>query len=156
MIKRGWMGVRSGVLLAGTVMLNAVWVESKLDVTLAVIGTSTTAAGVVDALESGVADAAGRVVDPGGVFEALAVALAVAVGVGVGVVVAAAVEVVVGVALEVAVAEAVEVGVRVGVRVGVGVAVAVGVGVAVAVGVGRVSQPWMVTAMFNEAMAVQS
>jgi hypothetical protein len=59
------------VLLAGEVMLNAVWVESKLDVTLAVIGMSTTAAGVVDALESGVAETDGT----GGVLEAVAVAV---------------------------------------------------------------------------------
>jgi hypothetical protein len=50
-------------------MLNAVCVALKLDVTLAVIGMSTTAIGVVDALDSGFMDAAGT----GGVFEAVAV-----------------------------------------------------------------------------------
>jgi hypothetical protein len=61
--------VQHNVLVAGAVRLSAVWAESKLDVTLAVIGVSTTL---------GVADAFGeRLVTGDG--------LTTAVGVGVGV-----------------------------------------------------------------------
>jgi hypothetical protein len=70
-------------VLAGAVRLSAVWVESKLDVTLAVIGVSTTT-GLADALARGVWIAVGvGVVVTRGVIEAVGVSVGVRVEVGV-------------------------------------------------------------------------